>query len=202
MQAILPKILLLVLAYIAGSISPSFFIAKIFYGFDIRTRGSNNPGTTNAFRTMGKKAGIATLVIDLIKGVIPTYIGLKLYGKDFGALAATFAILGHNYPFYLGFKGGKGVATSMGTIFVVSPAIASVSIAIGLLVLVIFKIMSLASITGFFIFSIIAIYNLLMGGQVFINILYLLIGLHGIYRHRSNIERIIQGNENKIGKKM
>lgn len=201
MELSLAKVIHLLIAYLAGSISPSFFIGKIFFGFDIRTRGSNNPGTTNAFRTMGKASGIATLLIDMVKGVLPTYVALRLFGKDFGALSAAFSILGHNYPFYLGFKGGKGVATSMGSIAVISPIIALVSILIGLIVLFVTRIMSMASITGFSIFSVIAIYNILMGHEIHINIIYLLIGIHGIIRHRSNIERIIRGEEKRLGGK-
>lgn len=193
------KILLILFSYLFGTLSPAFFIAKYRYHFDIRTRGSNNPGTTNALRTMGPKVGLEVLILDILKGAIPAYLGLRLYGKDMAAICGFSAVMGHIYPLYLKFKGGKGVAASIGAVSVLNPLLVVFTSVIGITIIKITKMVSLASIVGFLILAINCTYHLVAGDLELQYILYLIVGIMGIYSHRDNIKRIIRGEENKIG---
>ncbi len=195
------KLLLLIGAYLIGSISPSFIIAKYFYGFDIRTKGSGNPGTTNALRTMGPWVALITLVLDILKGSLGAYLGLRFIGPDFSPLTGLMSILGHNFPFYLNFKGGKGVATSIGMAAVVAPRVLIFCGSIGILILIITRMVSAASVTGFMLLIGLSIYLLVANGVSKYVLVFLFIGILNIYRHRENIKRILNGTENKIGKK-
>lgn len=195
------KLILLIGAYLIGSISPSFIIAKYFYGFDIRTKGSGNPGTTNALRTMGPWVALISLVLDILKGSLGAYLGLRFIGSDFSPLTGLMSILGHNFPFYLNFKGGKGVATSIGMAAVVAPKVLIFCGSIGILVLIITRMVSAASVTGFMLLIGLSIYLLIVNGVSNYVLVFLFIGILNIYRHRENIKRILNGTENKIGKK-
>lgn len=192
------KIILLVLCYLLGSISPAYLLAKYKFGFDIRTKGSGNPGTTNAFRTMGKKAALCTLVLDVSKGIFGAFIGSKFVGEDFGAYTGLMAVLGHNFPIFLNFKGGKGVATSMGLVGFLSLKTLALCVGPGLIVLALSKIVSLASITGFIVLFISSLYTGFTKGFGAKTLVFIFIALLNIYRHRANIDRILKGTEKKI----
>ncbi|NLD16959.1 MAG: glycerol-3-phosphate 1-O-acyltransferase PlsY [Tissierellia bacterium] len=195
------KILLLIAAYLIGCISPSFLIAKYIYGFDIRTKGSGNPGTTNALRTMGPIVALITLVLDVLKGSAGAYLGYKFFGSNFSPLTGLMSILGHNYPFYLKFKGGKGVATTIGVAAVVAPNVLFFCGGIGLIVLAFTKMVSAAAVTGFALLVGLSIFILITQGIDNYVLMFLFVGILNIYRHRENIKRILNGTENKIGKK-
>lgn len=201
MENNITKIILLLVSYLIGSISPSFLIAKYIYGFDIRTKGSKNPGSTNTLRTMGKGPALITFVIDVLKGTLAAYLGYKFVGMDFAPLTGLMSILGHSYPFYLNFKGGKGVATSMGMAIIVAPELLLVCGITGILVIIFTKMVSLGSISGFVLLLIICIYKLITYGSSIKYIVFSIMAVVGIYRHRTNISRILKGNENKIGVK-
>lgn len=192
------KIIILVLCYLLGSISPAYLLAKYKFGFDIRTKGSGNPGTTNAFRTMGKKAALCTLVLDVSKGIFGAFIGSKFVGEDFGAYTGLMAVLGHNFPIFLNFKGGKGVATSMGLVGFLSLKTLALCVGPGLIVLALSKIVSLASITGFIVLFISSLYVGFTKGFAAKTLVFIFIALLNIYRHRANIDRILKGTEKKI----
>lgn len=192
------KIILLVLAYLLGSISPAYLLAKYKFGFDIRTKGSGNPGTTNAFRTMGKKSALCTLVLDVSKGILGAFLGSKFVGEDFGAYTGLMAVLGHNFPVFLKFKGGKGVATSIGMVGFLSLKTLGLCALPGLIVLALSKIVSLASITGFISLLISSLYLGFTKGFGPRTLVFIFISLLNIYRHRANIERILKGTEKKI----
>lgn len=192
------KIILLVLAYLLGSISPAYLLAKYKFGFDIRSKGSGNPGTTNAFRTMGKKAALLTLVLDVSKGIFGAFLGSKFVGEDFGAYTGLMAVLGHNFPVFLNFKGGKGVATSIGIVGFLSLKTLGLCALPALIVLALSKIVSLASITGFISLLISSLYIGLTKGFGPRTLVFIFISLLNIYRHRANIERILKGTEKKI----
>lgn len=108
--------LTLLISYLVGTISGSYIIGNIFLNKDIRKYGSGNAGTTNAMRVLGKKAGVLTFVIDFLKGVLVTILIRKLFGNLFVPLGIFGAVLGHDFPFYMKFKGGKGVATTLGAL--------------------------------------------------------------------------------------
>ena len=109
-------VLTLLISYFVGTISGSYIIGNIFLNKDIRKYGSGNAGTTNAMRVLGKKAGVLTFAIDFLKGAIVTIIIRKLFGNEFVPLGIFGAVLGHDFPFYMNFRGGKGVATTLGAL--------------------------------------------------------------------------------------
>jgi glycerol-3-phosphate acyltransferase PlsY len=185
-------------AYLIGSISSAILICKIFRLPDPRTQGSKNPGATNVLRLGGKKAAIFTLVGDILKGVIPVWvaslIGLETWTISLIALAA---FLGHLYPIFFRFEGGKGVATAFGCILVLSWPAGLTIAAIWLLMAVLFRYSSLAALTAAFAapFSVWYFSNNTYALSV------LLMSLLLIYRHRNNIVQLLTGKEKKIGKK-
>jgi glycerol-3-phosphate acyltransferase PlsY len=201
MPDIFIKIILICLSYFIGSISPSYLIAKYIYKFDIRTRGSGNCGTTNAIRTMGWKIGILTFVIDMLKGSLASYIGVLYAGEDFGIITGISAIIGHTYPFYLGFKGGKGVATTMGIGLTVVPELLLILGSIGLILAFATKMVSVGSISAFSILFFISIIHLYKEGFQLLYAVLAVLSVVIVYKHRGNIKRIINGTENKLGEK-
>ena len=149
MNIILP-LLSLVLSYLIGSFQSSYIFGKLLKKVDIRDYGSGNPGATNAIRVFGFKFGMACLIIDALKGVLAVYIVKTLFGADFITLqlaAGIAAILGHNYPFYMGFKGGKGVAASLGIILFIDWRVFVFAGFPAILILLITRIMSVASLS-------------------------------------------------------
>uniref|UniRef100_UPI00272B9DC9 glycerol-3-phosphate 1-O-acyltransferase PlsY n=2 Tax=Peptostreptococcaceae TaxID=186804 RepID=UPI00272B9DC9 len=150
----LSYILIIIIAYLLGNISTSYIIAKKMIGVDIRTQGSGNAGSTNVLRTLGKKAGAMTFIGDLLKGVVAVFIAqliAKVSGLDI-ATAGYFGVFGvvcgHNWPVFLGFRGGKGVATSLGAMIAMNPVLALSCFAIFLVIVAITKYVSLGAIVG------------------------------------------------------
>lgn len=185
------------LSYLIGSISGSFLLGKLLMGVDVRTMGSGNAGTTNAMRTMGKKIGILTFIIDLIKGVVVLYLFQNRVPENYILMLLLFCVIGHNFPFYMNFKGGKGIATTFGGLFFLHPLLTAIGGLIGLIVALLSKYVSLGSL--FFLVSTCAMF-ILVGNAKGIEIVFLLLlTFLGIWRHRSNIERLMLGNENKLG---
>lgn len=191
----------LLLSYLIGSISGSYLLGLIFLKKDVREFGSGNAGTTNAIRAFGKKWGILTFIIDFIKGTLVMILFKEILNfDDFNSmLCALFAIIGHDYPFYMSFKGGKGVATTIGSMAIFNFKLTLIAVLIWILITLISKMVSLGSISFFLslviLFSIAGIYD------IKIIIIIFLIALLGIFRHHTNISRIISGKENKIGVK-
>lgn len=199
-NSIILRIIVLMICYLIGSISPSYLIGKYIYGIDIRKEGSGNPGTTNAFRTMGKTIGITTLVVDILKGVLASYLGYKIIGPIFSPFAGLLAVIGHNFPFYLDFKGGKGVATSIGVGIIIAPKLLILCLLVSMPILLITKMVSAASISAFIVVFLYAIYLIIINGPMNYIIVLLALSILNIYRHRGNIKRILNGTENKIGR--
>ncbi|CDZ74968.1 glycerol 3-phosphate acyltransferase [Peptoniphilus sp. ING2-D1G] len=191
----------LLFSYLIGSISGSYLIGIIFLKKDIRNFGSGNAGTTNAMRTFGKKWGVLTFIIDFFKGLVLMVIIKKFFLlKEYQLLiCALFCILGHDFPFHMKFKGGKGVATTLGTMAVYDFYTALISVAIWILVVIVSKIVSLGSI---FFFISLLLFALIFNtyADLEYTILIMITSL-GIFRHNSNIYRLLNGNENKIGDK-
>ncbi|GAA3405244.1 glycerol-3-phosphate 1-O-acyltransferase PlsY [Paenibacillus hodogayensis] len=191
-----------VLAYLLGSISFSFLYGKLFKGIDIRKHGSGNAGATNTLRVIGVGPAIAVLLLDAAKGVAAVWIGMAM-GADSGvsyiaALSGLAAIAGHNWPIYFGFKGGKGIATTIGvaaTLCLV-PALIAGAVAIALIALT--RYVSLGSL----VFA--ALIPILVGFMDYPADVFwatLLIGVFAIVRHRTNIVKLVKGKENKIGQR-
>jgi glycerol-3-phosphate acyltransferase PlsY len=190
------EIILVVCAYLVGSIPTGLLLAKAFGGVDIRSTGSGNIGATNVYRTMGRKVGILTLVGDCLKGVVPVVVA-----SGFGlpvawiAVVGLAAFLGHVYTVFLGFKGGKGVATALGVFLAVSPLAVLAALAVFSLVLYKWRYVSLASITSAALMpSLVALIdkNPAMVGMS------LVIAALVIYKHKENIQRLKAGTENKF----
>lgn len=190
-------ILTLLISYFVGTISGSYIIGNLFLNKDIRKYGSGNAGTTNAMRVLGKKAGVLTFLIDFLKGALVTLIIRKIFGDEYVPLAILVAVIGHDFPFYMKFKGGKGVATTLGALALFNFPLTLICYVVWVLGTVLTKMVSVGSIL--FFVSIIIVYSF-MSNLVMSNILILdIIALIGIIRHKDNIKRIIAGNENKIG---
>jgi len=190
-------ILTLLISYFVGTISGSYIIGNLFLNKDIRKYGSGNAGTTNAMRVLGKKAGVLTFLIDFLKGALVTLIIRRIFGDEFVPLAILGAVIGHDFPFYMKFKGGKGVATTLGALALFNFPLTLICYVVWVLGTVLTKMVSVGSIL--FFVSIIIAYSF-MSNLAMSNILIIdIIALIGIIRHKDNIKRIIAGNENKIG---
>lgn len=191
--------LVFLISYLIGSISGSFIIGKLFLGKDVRNAGSGNAGTTNAFRVLGVGGGLGTFFIDFLKGIILVLVIKKFFGQELIFYAVFCGILGHDFPVYMNFKGGKGMAMTLGTFAAISVKLTIIPYLIWLSTVLITKYVSLGSIL-FFISSV--IFYIVFGKfSNLSNIFVILICLMGIFRHKSNIIRLINGNENKIGGK-
>lgn len=190
-------IIAVILSYCIGSFSSAYIIGKIFKKIDIRNFGSGNVGATNALRVMGTKLGILTFIIDICKGIFAVYIGKLIAGDNGAVLGAFFAVIGHNWPIFIKFKGGKGVATSLGALFMLFDSIMFIPLFIAIIVVLITKYVSLASI--FFLSSTPIVYYILVRPfKKEYLLLSIILAILGIIRHKDNIERLIQGNENKF----
>lgn len=192
------ELLLLFMAYLLGSIPTGVLLARIYGGKDLSKEGSGNIGATNVGRVVGKKAGIITLVGDCLKGIIPLLITMAVAGRIpwlISAVALT-AFLGHLYPVFNKFKGGKGVATALGVFLVVSPLATLLAVMTFGLILYIWRYVSLGSIMAAGIMP--ALMGIFASSKIYIILALIVSGLV-IYRHRENIKRLIDGNENKFG---
>ena len=184
-----------IIGYLLGSINASVVIGKFVYKKDVREHGSKNAGLTNTLRVLGKKAAIMVLVMDILKGVIACFIGMAL-NPQYGALiGGFFAVVGHNWPLYFNFKGGKGILTTATILMVIDWKIALIALGVFLVVVITTKYVSLGSIIG--ALSIVLTSILFNNDIYFISVLTLL-SLIAIYRHKANIKRLIKGEENKL----
>ncbi|ERT56677.1 glycerol-3-phosphate acyltransferase PlsY [Peptoniphilus koenoeneniae] len=190
--------LVLVLSYLIGSISGSFILGKLFLHKDVRNYGSGNAGTTNAMRVFGKKIGSLTFIIDMLKGILVVLL-LKKFFPEYLFLGVLFCILGHDFPFYMKFKGGKGVATSLGSFIFINIKLTFIPGMIMLITLLSTKIMSLSSIL--FLSALLVSYIGFGSYSIYEKIIIAIVCLLGIVRHKSNIKRLIEGKELKLGGK-
>ena len=199
-----------VAAYLIGSINSSILISKAISGKDIRESGSGNAGATNMLRTHGKKMGVLTLLIDVLKGIIAVLIANIIMDK-FGYIewlptnyiAAVGVMLGHNYPIFFGFKGGKGVATSLGAVYMLNWKFGLILTVCGIGTMAITKYVSFGSVLSGIAFIVGDIVNMLVTGTFGIVrcICSVLLGGMLVWRHRENIERLLSGTERKLGEK-
>ena len=184
------------LAYLIGSFSTAIITCKIMGIEDPRKTGSNNPGATNVLRHGGKKAAIITLFGDMLKGLIPVLIATQFQLEPAGiALVGLFALLGHIFPVYYGFKGGKGVATYYGIILGINWMVGLIAIAIWLVVAAILKISSLSALVSIFCAPIILWY---FSQSIELTSAAAVMSILIFWRHKKNIQSLLQGSETRI----
>lgn len=189
-----------IISYFIGSIPFSYLVPKYFGNIDIRTVGSGNTGTTNVVRTLGLKIGVIAFIGDFLKGLIPTLLGYLLIGTSGAVIGGALSVIGHCYPVWLKFKGGKGIATSAGVLVVIDPLVFIILLTLQFAIIFITKYMSLASITSAVIFPVLC---MMLSAPLEYVIFSVCLGAFVVYRHRSNLMRLIRGEETKltIGKK-
>jgi len=190
-------IIIAIISYLLGNISFAYVLGKFFAKKDVRDYGSGNAGATNALRAFGKKIGIMVFVGDVLKGVVAVLIG-RSYGGAMGSyIAGALVIIGHNWPVLLNFKGGKGVATTIGVMIIINPLVTLVCFAFGIVVIIFTRTVSLGSIIGMALAPVAAIIAVRpLDFKLFIFCLF--IASMSIYRHKENIKRLIKGKENKL----
>lgn len=206
-------IVIAIVAYLVGSINLSIVLSKLMGKGDIREHGSGNAGTTNTLRTLGKLPAVVVLIFDVLKAVIAIFLGKWLisigqaadstipYNDLAIAISSIAVILGHNFPIYYGFKGGKGIATSLGVLLTVEWQLGLVCLIFAVILMLLTRMVSLGSITAAILYPVLV----LVQGTAFTNkwiyiAFSLIIALMAIIRHRSNIKRIYNGTENKLWK--
>jgi acyl phosphate:glycerol-3-phosphate acyltransferase len=207
---ILVSILLFLLAYLLGSIPTGYLIGKYSQGIDIREYGSGSTGATNVLRTLGKKAGATVLLIDMLKGMVAIALAQGLFLLDSNpvadswrdwliVIAAFGAVIGHSKSVFLNFSGGKSVATGLGVLLVMSPIVALGTLGSFLVMLAVFRVVSLGSITGAIVVNLLM---LLLHYPLPYLFFTLLAGTYVIVRHQANIQRLLAGTEPKVGQKI
>ena len=189
-------ILCAVIAYVLGSVSFSYIFTKKVRHEDIREKGSGNAGTTNVLRNYGWGLGIAVFAGDVLKAVAAALIGGAIAGYEGLCVAGVFAIVGHNYSCFLKFKGGKGIASTIGVLLLIQPIPTLVIFTISIIIVACTKIMSIGSIIGLILSAIAAI--LFAQGNWFQILSVLIIAVLGVFSDRENIKRLIHGTEHKL----
>ena len=184
-----------IIGYFLGSANSSLIVGK-FYGVDIRKHGSGNAGTTNTLRTLGKKAALFALTGDMLKGVLAYLIGFYISGSALGGMiGGTAAILGHVWPVYFGFKGGKGVLTSLAVLLMIDWSIALMLFGVFIIIVLPTRYVSLGSVIGAAFFPILLI---IFGRNTETIIFSAFIAALIIFMHRTNLQRLLKGTESKF----
>ena len=205
-------VVMAIIAYLIGSINFSVILSKKMAGFDVREKGSGNAGSTNMLRSVGKKAAAITLICDILKGVVAILIAIIL-GNIFKnsnkelllQIAGIAVVLGHTFPIFFGFKGGKGVATSLGILLMSNWQIGLICLVFGVVLIILTRMVSLGSCMAAILFPVLTLfinehYTVLTegkSGNVYF-IYSVIMAIIVLYNHRSNIKRILNGTENKI----
>lgn len=207
-------IVMLLIAYVIGSINFSVIFSKKFAGFDVREKGSGNAGSTNMLRSVGKVAAALTLICDILKGVVAISIAIILGNmfKDTNKellvqIAGIAVVIGHTFPIFFGFKGGKGVATSLGILLMSNWQIGLICLVFALILMILTRMVSLGSCAAAVLFPVLTLfindnYTVLTEGKngTTYFIYSLILAIIVLFNHRSNIKRILNGTENRLGK--
>lgn len=202
-------VIIAIIAYLIGSINFSIILSKKMAGFDVREKGSGNAGTTNMLRSVGKKAALLTLICDILKGVIPIFIAwilAKIFKSTDGALlvqiAGIMVVIGHTFPIFFGFKGGKGVATSLGVLLTINWRIGLICLVFALVIMAVSRMVSMGSVGAAILFPVLTLFNnsnFVVEASGFKYFIFsLILALLVIFNHRANIQRILNGTENKL----
>lgn len=198
-------LLLIVSAYLIGSIPTAYWIGKLFFNIDIREHGSKNMGASNAFRVLGSLWGIIVLVIDMGKGIAAVQLAHAVQPSDWLSSESTFwkllfglvSVGGHIFPIFAGFKGGKGVATLFGVVLAIQPLTALISVGTFILVVFLTKYISLGSIIAVIVFAA-CVWFAVKETNVYMRWFSIVAALLVLVMHRSNIKRLVTGTENKF----
>ena len=207
-------IVMLLIAYVIGSINFSVIFSKKFAGFDVREKGSGNAGSTNMLRSVGKGAAALTLICDILKGVVAISIAIILGNmfKDTNKellvqIAGIAVVIGHTFPIFFGFKGGKGVATSLGILLMSNWQIGLICLVFALILMILTRMVSLGSCAAAVLFPVLTLfiydnYTVLTEGKngTTYFIYSLILAIIVLFNHRSNIKRILNGTESRLGK--
>ena len=192
--------LFLLLAYFIGAIPCSVWIGKKFYNLDVREHGSGNAGATNTFRVIGTKVGVIVLVLDILKAWFATAVLSSMAGNqsiDYMLALGLVAVLGHVFPIYIGFRGGKGIASLLGVIIAIHPLASLYSIMVFITTLIISRFVSLSSILAACAFPVLIIIHFQSTHKSLI-IFSLMVGVLVIFTHKKNIERLFNKEESKV----
>ena len=193
----LNMLLVVAIGYLLGSISTGVVLSQALAKTDIRTQGSGNAGTTNMLRVLGRKAALLTFVGDMLKGIIAVFIGKWLIGGELGGLLGVVgAVLGHYYPLYFGFKGGKGIATSFGSLLFVFPVQALLAFTVFLILVAATHYVSVGSVAAAITLPLLVVFTHF--DQPALWIITACIGASVIWRHRANIKRLMNHTESKL----
>jgi len=199
------EFLLIIVAYLIGSSPTSVWVSKHFFGIDIRDYGSGNAGATNTFRVLGSKWGRFVMLVDVIKGVVatslylllPHYLTNELHQTNFMLGLGLASVLGHIFPIWANFKGGKGVATLLGMAVAIQPIVAACCIAVFLTVLFLTRFVSLSSVLAGIAFMVFILF-VFNEQPTFYRIFAVLVALMVVLTHQKNIGRILNGTESKV----
>lgn len=194
-MTILTSLGLLIAGYLIGNISFAYYAGRIFGGFDIREKGSGNAGATNVIRVLGWKIGIGVFVLDALKGLAAAAIGLALGGEVGAMLAAFGVVLGHDFPVFLNFRGGKGIASTTGIFLFLFPLPALGAVLLFILIVLVSRWVSLGSLV--FVSCVLA-YVLVSGQPTAYAVLAAGLTLFAFLRHSANIQRLLRGEENRL----
>lgn len=197
-----------IIAYLIGSVNFSVILSKKMAGFDVREKGSGNAGTTNMLRSVGKKAAALTLICDVLKGVVAILIAMFI-GWTFKVenqsllvqIAGIAVVLGHTFPIFFGFKGGKGVATSLGILIMSNWQIGLICLVFGVLLIALTRMVSLGSCAAAVLFPVLTLFitdNYIVSQGSGYLIYSIILAVIVLFNHRSNIKRIMNGTENRI----
>ena len=197
-----------IIAYLIGSINFSVILSKKMAGFDVREKGSGNAGTTNMLRSVGKKAAVLTLICDILKGVIAILVAIFI-GWAFKVenqsllvqIAGIAVVIGHTFPIFFGFKGGKGVATSLGILIMSNWQIGLICLVFGVLLIALTRMVSVGSCAAAVLFPVLTLFitehYIVSQGSGYL-IYSIILAVIVLFNHRSNIKRIMTGKENRI----
>ena len=198
------EMMLVVLAYLLGSIPTSIWVSKAVFGIDIRDYGSGNPGATNTFRVLGSKWGTFVMIADITKGVIatslyiliPFYLQNELARTNFMIILGLAAVLGHIFPIWADFKGGKGVATILGMALAIQPIVALICIVVFLITLFTTRFVSLSSMLASIVFMLLILF-IFKEKETSYRVFAIIVALMVVVTHQKNIGRLLNGKENK-----
>ena len=201
-------IVMAIIAYLIGSVNFSVILSKKMAGFDVREKGSGNAGTTNMLRSVGKKAAAITLLCDVLKGIVAIIIAI-IIGKILKdtdkallvQLAALGVVIGHTFPIFFGFKGGKGVATSLGVLLMVNWQIGLICLVFAIILMALTQMVSLGSVAAAILYPVLVMfihtnYTISEGSSYFV--FSIILAVIVVFNHRENIKRLLEGKENRI----
>ncbi|MCI8587227.1 MAG: glycerol-3-phosphate 1-O-acyltransferase PlsY [Clostridia bacterium] len=201
-------IIVALIAYLIGSINFSIIISKRMAGFDVREKGSGNAGTTNMLRSVGKEAALITLVSDILKGIVAIVVAIIIGAiwQDLDRallvqLAALLVVIGHTFPVFFQFKGGKGVATSLGVLLMINWKIGLICLVFALVLIALTRMVSLGSVGAAILYPILVLFidtNFTVSEGTGYFVFSVLLALIVAFNHRTNIKRMLEGKENKI----